>query len=54
MEPLSVGIAAAQKGGIKVGDTVLIAGGGPIGIITALVGVPFLFSLIMSTRRRAW
>jgi iron complex transport system permease protein len=26
----------------------------PIGIITALVGVPFLFSLIMSTRRRAW
>jgi iron complex transport system permease protein len=26
----------------------------PIGIITALMGVPFLFSLIMSTRRRAW
>jgi iron complex transport system permease protein len=26
----------------------------PIGIITALVGVPFLFSLIMTTRRRAW
>jgi iron complex transport system permease protein len=26
----------------------------PIGIITALVGVPFLFSLIMSSRRRAW
>lgn len=37
MEPLSVGIAAAQKGGIKVGDTVLIAGGGPIGIIAAQV-----------------
>ncbi len=37
MEPLSVGIAAAQKGGIKVGDTVLIAGGGPIGVITAQV-----------------
>ena len=37
MEPLSVGIAAAQKGGVKVGDTVLIAGGGPIGIITAQV-----------------
>lgn len=35
MEPLSVGIAAAQKGGIKVGDTVLIAGGGPIGVIAA-------------------
>jgi iron complex transport system permease protein len=26
----------------------------PIGIITALVGVPFLFSLIMTNRRRAW
>lgn len=35
LEPLSVGIAAAQKGGIKVGDRVLIAGGGPIGIIAA-------------------
>ncbi|AMG82931.1 MULTISPECIES: NAD(P)-dependent alcohol dehydrogenase [Microbacterium] len=41
MEPLSVGIAAAQKGGIKVGDTVLIAGGGPIGIITAQVAKAF-------------
>jgi L-iditol 2-dehydrogenase len=35
MEPLSVGIAASQKGGVKTGDTVLIAGGGPIGIIAA-------------------
>lgn len=35
MEPLSVGIAAVQKGGVQVGDTVLIAGGGPIGVITA-------------------
>ncbi|KAB0267706.1 FecCD family ABC transporter permease [Microvirga brassicacearum] len=26
----------------------------PIGIITALVGVPFLFSLIMTNRGRAW
>ena len=33
IEPLSVGIAAAQKGHVGVGDTVLIAGGGPIGII---------------------
>lgn len=41
MEPLSVAIAAAQKGGIKVGDTVLIAGGGPIGIITAQVARAF-------------
>lgn len=41
LEPLSVGIAAAQKGGIKVGDTVLIAGGGPIGIIAAQVARAF-------------
>lgn len=33
IEPFSVGIAASLKGGVKVGDTVLIAGGGPIGII---------------------
>lgn len=26
----------------------------PIGIITALVGVPFFFSLIMSSRKRSW
>ncbi|MFT4050676.1 MAG: NAD(P)-dependent alcohol dehydrogenase [Microbacterium sp.] len=41
MEPLSVGIAAAQQGGIKVGDTVLIAGGGPIGVIAAQVARAF-------------
>jgi len=37
IEPLSVGIAAAQKGGIERGSRVLIAGGGPIGIIAAQV-----------------
>lgn len=26
----------------------------PIGVVTALVGVPFFFSLILSTRSRAW
>jgi L-iditol 2-dehydrogenase len=41
MEPLSVGIAASKKGGVKVGDTVLIAGGGPIGIIAAQVAKAF-------------
>ncbi|GAA1700403.1 NAD(P)-dependent alcohol dehydrogenase [Microbacterium sediminicola] len=41
IEPLSVGIAAAQKGGVKVGDTVLIAGGGPIGIIAGQVARAF-------------
>ncbi|QGH70104.1 NAD(P)-dependent alcohol dehydrogenase [Pseudactinotalea sp. HY158] len=37
MEPLSVGIAAAQKSGLSVGETILIAGAGPIGILTAQV-----------------
>ncbi len=41
MEPLSVGIGAAQRGGIKVGDVVLIAGGGPIGVIAAQVARAF-------------
>ncbi len=35
LEPLSVGIAAARKGRIVPGSRVLIAGGGPIGVITA-------------------
>jgi iron complex transport system permease protein len=26
----------------------------PIGVVTALVGVPFFFSLILSTRSRPW
>ena len=56
MEPLSVGIAAAQKGGVKPGDTVLITGGGPIGIITAQVAWAFgaarvIVSDIDSSRR---
>jgi L-iditol 2-dehydrogenase len=35
LEPLSVGIASMRKAAITPGDTVLIAGAGPIGIITA-------------------
>ncbi len=37
-EPLSVGIASAQKaGGITAGSRVLIAGAGPVGIVTTQV-----------------
>ena len=35
LEPLSVGIAAARKGGVVPGSRVLIAGSGPIGVIAA-------------------
>ena len=36
VEPLAVGIQAALKAGIKPGDTAVVTGAGPIGIITAL------------------
>ena len=32
-EPLSVGLHAARRGNVDVGDTVLITGGGPIGML---------------------
>jgi len=34
LEPLSVGVHACKKGGVKVGSTVLILGSGPIGLVT--------------------
>ena len=36
VEPLAVGIQAALKAGIKPGDTAVVMGAGPIGMITAL------------------
>lgn len=41
LEPLSVGIAAIRKAGVVPGSRVLIAGGGPIGVITAQVARAF-------------
>lgn len=41
LEPLSVGIAAVRKAGVVPGSRVLIAGGGPIGVITAQVARAF-------------
>ena len=41
MEPLSVAIAACQKGGVQLNDTVLIAGAGPIGIMTLQCALAF-------------
>lgn len=35
LEPLSVGIASIKKARVRPGDSVLIAGGGPIGILIA-------------------
>lgn len=36
LEPLSVSLAAIQRSGVRLGDPVLIAGAGPIGLITLL------------------
>jgi len=41
MEPLSVGVTAAQKAGLSAGSSVLIAGAGPIGIMCAQVARAF-------------
>lgn len=41
IEPLSVGIAAVRKARVGVGATVLIAGGGPVGLMTAMVARAF-------------
>lgn len=40
-EPLSVGIASAQKARISAGSSVLIAGAGPVGLVTAQVARAF-------------
>ncbi|MFF1945036.1 NAD(P)-dependent alcohol dehydrogenase [Rhodococcus qingshengii] len=40
-EPLSVGIASAQKARITAGSRVLIAGAGPVGIVTTQVAKAF-------------
>ena len=37
VEPLAVCVHALEKGNVEAGKTVLIVGGGPIGLITALV-----------------
>jgi len=34
LEPLSVGVRACKRGGVKVGSVVLVLGAGPIGLVT--------------------
>ncbi|WP_103062315.1 NAD(P)-dependent alcohol dehydrogenase [Actinomyces qiguomingii] len=49
LEPLSVGIAAVRKAHTGVGDTVLIAGAGPIGAILAQVARAYGASTVVVT-----
>ncbi|MFC4224011.1 NAD(P)-dependent alcohol dehydrogenase [Lysinibacter cavernae] len=56
IEPLSVGIAAIQKAKVTAGSRILIAGAGPIGVITAQVAraygaLEIIVSDLSETRR---
>jgi L-iditol 2-dehydrogenase len=57
LEPLSVGIWANRKAGLTAGGSVLIAGAGPIGLVTAQVaraaGVTTIVVTDIATRRLA-
>ncbi|TFD52259.1 NAD(P)-dependent alcohol dehydrogenase [Cryobacterium frigoriphilum] len=48
-EPVSVGVWAAQKAHISVGDRVLITGAGPIGLLAGQVAVAFGASVVTVT-----
>ena len=41
VEPVSVAVHAARKGGVTVGDRVMVTGAGPIGVLTAQVARAF-------------
>ena len=37
LEPMAVGVQAVKRGQVKLGDSVLIAGAGPVGFLTMLI-----------------
>lgn len=54
VEPLAVGLHAVDKGGIRVGDRVLVIGAGPIGLaVAAFAGVAGAAAVIVSERAPA-
>ncbi|MEM8755873.1 MAG: iron chelate uptake ABC transporter family permease subunit, partial [Pseudomonadota bacterium] len=53
--PLSALVGALVMAGASILSKTLSPGGIiPIGIVTAVIGVPFLFSLLLRGRRRYW
>jgi len=52
-EPLSVGVHAARRGDVKPGDTVLVFGAGPIGLVCALASKAFGAAHVTMTDVRA-
>nr|XP_046244811.1 sorbitol dehydrogenase [Scatophagus argus] len=49
VEPLSVGIHACRRAGVTLGDTVLICGAGPIGLVSLLVAKAMGASKVLIT-----
>lgn len=53
--PMSAAAGAIVMSAASVASKLVVPGGlVPIGIVTAMVGVPFLFALILKGRRRYW
>ena len=49
LEPLSVGVYSVRRAGLTAGDTVLICGAGPIGLVTLLAAKAFAMSHVCIT-----
>ena len=52
LEPLSVGVHACQRAGVKVGSKVLICGAGPIGLVCLLTAKAFGATKVMITGQK--
>lgn len=51
LEPLSVGVHACRRAGVRLGQTVLICGAGPIGLVNLLTARAMGASVIAITGR---
>lgn len=49
LEPLSVGVHACQRAGVRIGKTVLICGAGPIGLVSLLTAKAMGASSVLIT-----
>ena len=49
LEPLSVGVHACRRAGVTLGNTILICGAGPIGLVNLLVAKTMGASKVIMT-----
>ncbi|WP_166845420.1 zinc-binding dehydrogenase [Isoptericola sp. BMS4] len=54
VEPLAVAVHAVSRSGMQAGDTVAVLGGGPIGVLTALVARESGAEQVVVVEPRAW